>query len=402
MNIGSELPMKLNSRQKLLLLTLAIMTFTMGTSEFVIVGLLSNISADLGITITKAGTLVSIFAIGMAIGGPILTVFTGRYSKRSAMLVMFVVFLIANLICAISYSYSLLIVARVVMAVVEGVLFSFAMVVGSESMPDARKGTAISLIFGGFSAAQVLGVPIGTFIGQLFGWRATFWGVTIMGIVTLILIIANIPKLKNTAPTSLLSQIGLLANYRFIVAFLMPIFCYAGIYVVYTYISPIFIKLLEIPESYVSLILLGYGLVALIGNTIAGKIANRNAIGRLRYVFIIQSIILVSLMVTGQFGAWGLISIGLMALSLFLPTSSILIYLIETAKKYNPAASELAASLFASSVNIGFALGAVVGGIVISNHGLINTSWVGGIIVLGAALMAVISFRMDHRNVVKR
>ncbi|UUZ85059.1 MFS transporter [Paenibacillus sp. P26] len=181
-------------QHKLLTLNLFLLTFVLGTSEFVMVGLLTEVASDLKIAISAAGSLVSAFALSFAIGTPIFTAILSRFSKYPLILALIGVFIVGNMITAISGSYGLLLVSRVITAVVTGVLIALAMAVTSETMPLEKRGPVISIIFTGFTVASVLGVPLGTFIGQWGGWHLSYWFTTLLGIVSLIASFATIPR----------------------------------------------------------------------------------------------------------------------------------------------------------------------------------------------------------------
>ncbi|WP_142830059.1 MFS transporter [Planococcus soli] len=388
----------LNTKQKVLAFTLTLLTFVMGTSEFVIVGLLTEVSSDLNITLATAGTLISGFAIAYAIGTPLLTAYVSRFPKYPLMLLFISIFIVGNVISALSGSYELLIVSRVVTAVVSGVLIAISMSIASDTMPEAKKASVIALVFAGFTIANVLGVPLGTFIGQLGNWQLTFWFTALLGVVSLAISIFVIPKHLPVEKASAKEQLKLLTNPRMVLAFFIPTFAIAGTYTVYTYITPILEEGLGIPTSYISIILLAYGAFSILSNVLAGKIASHNGISKLRFVFIAQALILGSLFFTMQSTIAGLISIMLMAVMIYVMNATIQLYLMNLAAVYFPAAKDFASSLTPVAVNIGIALGATLGGYVVANASLIHLSWVGGLCALIASGLAFISYRLDQKE----
>lgn len=385
----------LTTKQKVLAFTLTLLTFVMGTSEFVIVGLLTEVSADLNISLAVAGTLVSGFAIAYAIGTPALTAYVSRFPKYPLMLALISIFIVGNIISALSGSYEGLIFSRVITAVVSGVLVALSMSIASDIMPESKKGPIIALIFAGFTISNVIGVPIGTLIGQLGNWQLTFWFTTLLGIISLVMSIFILPRKLKVQKASAKEQLGLLANPRMILAFFIPTFSIAGTYTVYTYITPILEDGLGIPTSYVSAILLAYGAFSILSNVLAGKIASRNGVSKLRYVFIVQAIILGSLYFTMESTLAGLASLMLMAVMIYAMNATIQLYLMNLATVYFPAAKDFASSLTPVAVNIGIALGATLGGYVVAHGGYEHLSWVGGISALIASGLAFISYRMD-------
>ncbi|WP_223638800.1 MFS transporter [Planococcus sp. 4-30] len=388
----------LTTKQKILAFTLTLLTFVMGTSEFVIVGLLSEVSSDLNITLATAGSLISGFAIAYAIGTPLLTAYVSRFPKYPLMLLFISIFIIGNVISALSGSYELLILSRVLTAVVSGVLIALSMSIASDTMPEAKKGAIIALIFAGFTIANVLGVPLGTFIGQLGNWQLTFWFTALLGVISLIISIFIIPKHLPVEKASAKEQLKLLTNPRMVLAFFIPTFAIAGTYTVYTYITPILEEGLGIQTKYISIILLGYGAFSILSNVLAGKIASHNGISKLRFVFIAQAIILGSLFFTMQSTIAGLVSIMLMAVMIYVMNATIQLYLMNLAAVYFPAAKDFASSLTPVAVNIGIALGATLGGYVVANGSLVHLSWVGGLCALIASGLAFVSYRLDQKD----
>lgn len=396
--MSSSSSTRLSQADWLLIATLSMLTFVLGTSEFVIVGILSEIADGLNITIAKAGTLVSAFAIAFAIGTPITMSLTGHLERRKLMLSLIFAWIILNICSGIAPNYELLLLSRIVTAVLTGVLISLAMVVASDSVPIAKRGVAVSFIFGGFTMANVLGVPIGTFVGQHAGYAATFWLTSSLGVVALLAVLKVVPVQQSESSGSIREQLSLLANPRIMIAFFIPSFGFGATYVVYTYLVPVLELELNLPSAWISPILLAYGVVSIFSNILAGKIASRNPIGRLRFVFIVQAIVLAALYVTTASVSLGLINIALMSLMSILLTTSTQIYLIDLAEKFNPEAKGLAASLMPVASNVGIAFGSALGGLVYANGPMMNIALVGGAVALLAAALTAVSHRLDQRS----
>ncbi len=305
---------RLSRRDWLLIATLSLLTFVLGTSEFVIVGILAEISSALDITIATAGTLVSAFAISFAIGTPIVMSMTGHLERRRLILRLLLAWILLNLASSFAPSYEVLLATRILTAILTGVLISLAMVVASDGVPVAKRGVAVSFIFGGFTLANVLGVPIGTFIGQHAGFEATFWLTTVMGIIAFLAVLKIVPVQQSTGSGSIKEQLGLLANPRILIAFFIPSFGFGATYVVYTYLVPILQTELGIAKTWISPILLAYGVVSIFSNILAGKIASKNPMGRLRFVFVVQAVVLAALYFTTASLPLGLFNIALMSL----------------------------------------------------------------------------------------
>lgn len=380
----------------LLIFTLSLLTFVLGTSEFVIVGILTDISSSLSMSNAKAGTLVSAFAITFAIATPLVMSATSHFPKRKWMLALIAAFILFNALCAVSTSYAMLLTFRILTAIVTGVLISLAMIVASETMPAAKRGLAISFVFGGFTLANVIGVPIGTVVSSWFGWNATFMLTTILGGVAFLASYFVLPGGLSQVRSSIRDQFALLTNPRILIAFFIPALGFGATYAVFTYLVPI-LKGMGAPNYSISLILFVYGFISIFSNILAGKIASHNAIGRLRFVFLVQAAILASLYITTGHFTLGLINIGLMSLTAILLTTSTQLYLIDLAKIYQPNATGLAASLMPVASNVGIAFGSALGGFVYHQGGLIHVTWVGGIVAVCASLLTFLSYKLDKK-----
>ncbi|MEK5644523.1 MFS transporter [Paenibacillus rhizosphaerae] len=383
-------------QHKLLTLNLFLLTFVLGTSEFVMVGLLTEVATDMKIAISIAGSLVSAFALSFAIGTPIFTALFSRFSKRPLILALIGVFIIGNMITAISGSYGLLLFSRVITAVVTGVLIALAMAVASETLPPEKRGPVISIIFTGFTVASVLGVPLGTFIGQWGGWHMSYWFTTLLGIVSLIASSATIPRGLKGARSSLKNQLRLFTYPRIVLAFFIPAFSIAATYSVYTYLAPMLQDVLFVPARYISLVFLLYGIVSIFSTLIGGKLAAGGGMGKIRYIFLAQAVILASLYVSSGSLAGGLVSISLIALAVYLMNSTMQLYFMDWADRHVPEAKDLASSLTSVSINVGIAMGSALGGVVTKNMELIDLSWSGGMMAVLASLLAWMTYRLDR------
>ncbi|WP_397538058.1 MFS transporter [Rummeliibacillus pycnus] len=389
-------PTNLSKRHWLLILTLTLLTFVLGTSEFVIVGILTDISSSLHITNAQAGTLISAFAITFAIATPLVMSATSHFPKRKWMLFLIGFFIILNALCVISTSYIMLLVLRMMTAIVTGVLISLAMIVASETMPIEKRGIAISFVFGGFTLANVVGVPVGTVIAESYGWNATFMLTTSLGVLAFLASFFVLPNKLSQTRSSIRDQFSLLTKPRILMAFFIPALGFGATYVVFTFLVPI-LKGMEVPNHSISLILFGYGFISIFSNILAGKIASHNAIGRLRFVFLVQAVVLISLFWTTNHYILGLANIGLMSLMSILLTTSTQLYLIDLAGIYQPKATGLAASLMPVASNVGIAFGSALGGIVYHQGNLMNVTWVGGIVAVCAGLLTFFSHHLDQQ-----
>ncbi len=387
----------LSKQHWFLIFTLTLLTFVLGTSEFVIVGILTEISSSLHITNAKAGSLVSAFAITFAIATPIVMSATSHFPKRKWMLFLIGSFIVLNALCVISTSYVMLMALRMLTAIVTGVLISLAMTIASEAIPVTKRGVAISFVFGGFTMANVVGVPIGTVIAEWYSWHGTFLLTTLLGVVAFVASFLNLPGKLSQYRSSMKDQFSLLTHPRILMAFFIPSLGFGATYAVFTYLVPI-LNMMEAPGSSISLILFAYGFISIFSNILAGKIASHNAIGRLRFVFLIQALVLFALYFTTDHFIIGLINIGLMSLMAILLTTSTQLYLIDLAGVYQPKATGLAASLMPVASNVGIAMGSALGGLVYHQGPLMNVTLVGGVVAICASLLTFLSYRLDQKQ----
>jgi multidrug resistance protein len=380
------------------LLALAISAFGIGTTEFVPVGLLASIAGDLDIGITLAGLLISGYAIGVAVGAPILTALTSRMSRKSLLISLMVIFITGNVVAALSPSFQLLLIARLITAFSHGVFFSIGATIAVQLVSPEKKASAIALMFTGLTVATVTGVPLGTFIGQTFGWRATFWGIALLGVIAIIASTALIPSnLKQTPPAKFSDMLRLVTNGRLLLGFAITALGYGGTFVAFTYLSPILQDVLRLSPGVVSIVLLVYGVAVAIGNEVGGRWANRNPVRALFWMFIIQAVVLVFMSFMIPFKAAGLIAVFLMGLFAFMNVPGLQLYVVQLAEKYVPSAVDVASALNIAAFNIGIAMGALIGGVVVDSIGLVHTPWIGGLMVLSAAALTGVSARLERK-----
>ncbi|PAE23544.1 MFS transporter [Bacillus sp. 7894-2] len=370
------------------LFALAISAFGIGTTEFVPVGLLSTISGDLGISITLAGLLISGYAMGVAIGAPVLTALTSKMNRKSLLMSLMVLFIIGNSVAAMSSTFALLLAARFITAFSHGIFFSIGSTIAADLVPENKRASAIAFMFTGLTVATVTGVPLGTFIGQIFGWRATFWGVALLGIIGIIASAILIPANLKQAPASKFSeQLKILTSGQLLLAFSITALGYGGTFVAFTYLTPLLEDVTGFSAKWVSIILLAYGVAVAIGNVLGGKASDKDPLNALVWMFTLQAIILGLLTFAAPFKTLGLIAIFLMGLFAFMNVPGLQILVVNLAEKYVPSAVNVASALNIAAFNIGIAIGSFAGGMIVDSIGLIHTPWIGGVMVFGAVIL---------------
>lgn len=370
------------------LLALAVSAFAIGTTEFISVGLLPLIAEDLHISVTMSALTVTLYALGVTIGAPVLTSLTSSVPRKTLLLWIMIIFIAGNSLAAVSSGIALLLIARVISAFAHGVFMSIGSTIAADLVPDDRRASAISIMFSGLTVATVTGVPLGTYIGQQWGWRAAFMAIVVVGVVALIANLILLPStLRKGNKTPFREQVKLVTNGRLLLAFIITALGYGGTFVVFTYLSPLLHDITGFQQSTVTFILLLYGIAIAIGNVIGGKAANRKPLSALFYMFLIQAVILFLLLFTAPFKTAGLITIFFMGLLAFMNVPGLQVYVVMLAERFAPKAVDVASAVNIAAFNAGIAIGAYVGGIVTDSLGLIHTAWIGSIMVFVAVLL---------------
>ncbi|WP_342563533.1 MFS transporter [Paenibacillus sp. FSL R7-0345] len=392
--------MSLNQkRSTLALLALAISAFAIGTTEFISVGLLPLIADDLHISVTAAGLTVTLYALGVTFGAPVLTSLTTAVSRKTLLLALMVLFIIGNSLAAAAGGIALLLTARVISALSHGLFMSIASTIAADLVPENRRASAISIMFTGLTVATVTGVPLGTLLGQHLGWRAAFIAIAAVGVAALAANLLLIPSgLRKGQRTPLNEQIKLVTNGRLLLAFAITALGYGGTFAVFTYLSPLLHEISGFKEQTVAVILLVYGLAIAAGNVIGGKAANRKPMNALFYMFALQAAILLVLTFTAPFKAPALITIIFMGLLAFMNVPGLQSYVVILADRYAPGARDIASAVNIAAFNAGIAIGAYLGGFVTEHLGLIHTAWVGSVMVLGAVMLTARSRSLERSD----
>ncbi|MCI3196217.1 MFS transporter [Bacillus sp. HU-1818] len=372
-------------RSTLALLALAVSAFAIGTTEFISVGLLPLIADDLHIPVTTAGLTVSLYALGVTFGAPILTSLTSRMPRKTLLIWIMVIFIAGNTMAASATSVGVLLAARVISAFSHGVFMSIGSTIAADLVPEHKRASAISIMFTGLTVATVTGVPFGTFIGQQFGWRLAFIVIIAVGVIALVTNGILIPSdLRKGTRTTFRDQIKLVTNGRLLLLFIITALGYGGTFVVFTYLSPLLQEVTGFKEGTVAFILLIYGIAIAIGNMIGGKLSNRNAITALFYMFIVQAIVLLVLTFTAPFKIAGLLTIIFMGFLAFMNVPGLQVYVVMLAERFVPSAVDVASAINIAAFNAGIAIGSYLGGVITDSIGLIHTAWIGSLMVLGA------------------
>lgn len=383
----------------LALFALTIAAYAIGTTEFVIVGLLPTVATDLQITLPLAGLIVSIYALGVTFGAPILTALTGRIERKPLLIGLMALFIAGNTMAALSPSYGMLLFARVISAFAHGVFFSVGATIAAGLVPENRRASAIALMFMGLTVAIVTGVPLGTFIGQTLGWRATFWAVAGLGVVALISMAVLLPRsLEKSSPAGLLEQVRVLGSGRLLLVFGMTAFGYGGTFVTFTFLASMLEEVTGFAAASVSLVLVVYGLAIAAGNLIGGRIADRNPVKALAWLFAAQAVVLVIFTYTASSMIPALVTLIALGFLSFANVPGLQLYVVQLARQHRPGAVDVASALNIAAFNLGIAGGAWIGGMVVASPlGLTATPWVGGVLVAAAFGLTLVSGALDRK-----
>lgn len=372
------------------LLALALSAFAIGTTEFVIMGLLPEVAGDLQVTIPSAGWLISGYALGVAIGAPIMALLTAKLPRKRTLVLLMIIFIIGNVLCALAYTYNLLMLARVVTALCHGAFFGIGAVVAASLVAPSRQASAVALMFTGLTLANVLGVPLGTWFGQLFGWRATFWGVAIIGIFAFIALIVSLPTNKEEKPVHLASEVSALANGKLWLSLLMTVFFAAAMFALFSYIAPLLLQVTGITDRGVSwtLFLIGAGLT--VGNILGGKLADWKVSFSLILSFVLIAVFSLLFSWTSHALWLAEITLFLWAMATFATVPGLQINVVRHGKD----APNLVSTLNISAFNVGNALGAWVGGAVIDKgYGLTSVPVAAAALAVVGLVICLITFR---------
>jgi DHA1 family inner membrane transport protein len=378
------------------LLALTAGAFGIGTTEFVIMGLLLQVSADLQVSIAAAGLLISGYALGVAVGAPLLTIATRRLPRKTVLLGLMAIFTLGNIACAMAGSYELLMAARVVTSLAHGTFFGVGSVVATGLVPPQRRASAIAVMFTGLTAATLLGVPAGAWLGLHFGWRSTFWAVALIGVAAFTVLALFVPRGRaEAAPSALRDELAVLARPQVLLGLAMTVLGFAGVFAVFTYIQPLLTRVTDVPEAAVSPILLLFGGGLAIGNLLGGRLADRALMPSLLGSLVALAAVLGAMQWLVHRPWTAVVFVLLLGIAAFATVAPLQLRVLDKAAG---AGQNLASSLNIAAFNLGNALGAWVGGVVIERGpGLQALGWVAALLTLAGLAIALWSRALDRR-----
>ena len=379
------------------LFALMLSAFAIGTTEFVIVGLIPTVAQDLNVSLPSAGLLVSLYALGVAIGAPILTALTARVPRKNLLLGLMLLFTIGNLVAWQSPNYTTLIVARILTGLAHGVFFSIGSTIATSLVPKEKAASAIALMFTGLTVALVTGVPLGMLIGQHFGWRMTFLAVAALGVLAFIGSLIFIPKnITHTPPASVAKQLAVLHQPRLVMVYAMTALGYGGTFLTFTYLVSILQTISGFGMTAVNWIVLVYGISTAVGNIWGGRLADKHGpIRALQIIFAILATVLLVFTFAAPHAWWAVAVVVCWGAVAFGNVPGLQVYVVKQAERFTPEAVDVASGLNIAAFNLGIAGGAWAGGLIVAHFGLIHTAWIGALVVLLALGLTTWSGRLD-------
>ncbi|WP_340160283.1 MFS transporter [uncultured Hoeflea sp.] len=380
----------------LALWALTISAFAVGTTEFVIVGLLPTIADSLGVSLPSAGLLVSLYALGVTIGAPVLTALTGGLPRKTLLLGLLLLFIVGNTFAAFAPGYGSLIVARFITGLAHGVFFAIASTIATSLVTREKESSAIAMVFMGLTVALVTGVPLGTWVGQTFGWQSTFLGVVALGLVGLVASAILVPSnLPQSPPPSLRAQAEVLTSPRLLLVYLITAVGYGGNFVAFTFLAPMLTGVTGLSAGAVSLVILLYGASVAAGNILGGKLSDRvGPVPALTLIFIGLALMLTAFGLALSYPIAAIAVVALWGGFAFANVPPLQTYVVQIAREVSPAAVDVASGLNIGAFNLGIALGAWSGGLVVENLGLAATPFVGAVAVIAGIGLTRLSGRL--------
>lgn len=364
------------------------LSFMLGMSEFIVVGILPDIAAGLKVSEVTVGNLVSLFAFVYAPVTPLGSALSARFPRFATHLTLVGVFLIGNVLCAFASNYGVLVVARILIALVSGTLVAIAMTYAPDVTTEQYRTKFIAWVFSGFSIASVVGVPVGTWVANTFGWRWAFHLVNVLTVVLIVLMVMVLPRNSRIVKIGFLPQFRLFFDRRIQLGVLAVVFGAAATYVFYTYLTPIMRDEVHVPEQYLSVGLVIFGAACLWSNLYGGKLADRGRgvepLTHIRPIYCAHAVLMASLVVAHWVPVYGALLLVVLGMFMYLQNSASQVLYMDVASQSHPGSLNLAASLNSMSFNIGIALGSAVGGLVNGHFGLTWLGPVGALFLLCA------------------
>lgn len=367
-------------------LSLAVGAFAIGVTEFIVVGILPAIARELRVSLDAAGSLVSLYALALAVGTPLAVLGLGRFSRKAVLVALMTVFLTGNLVAALSHSYAMLLAGRVMTAVAHGAFFGIGATVAAALAPKGQTGRAISVMFAGLTLAMVLGVPLGSFLGNLMGWRLPFFAVAGLAALALAAMLIWLPaRLAHNPGGAMMTQLASLGNRAIVTMMALTMLGFGSIFAAFTFVTPILTDITGFSAGGASAMLIVFGVATFVGNIAGGHMTGHYGWQRalrmlLALLALTQAGLALSLhspwLMVAMLFLWGLFSFGL--------SPALQAGMLATAEHYTPKAVDFASGLNISAFNLGISLGSTLGALMVAHNAMAQTPWAGVLISLAA------------------
>jgi DHA1 family inner membrane transport protein len=379
----------------LALFALMISAFGIGTTEFVVSGLLPEIGDEMGVSLPTAGLLISGYALGVVVGGPIATAAGTRLPRKNMLVILMLLFIAGNLIAAVAETYGLLMTGRIVAAVCHGAFFGVASVVAADLVDESKRSRAISMVFTGLTVANVVGSPLGTWVGQGYGWRATFWMITAFGLVSLLGILFLVPKQPRPAESSLRRELAEFKRLQVWLAVAIAGLSIGALFAGYSYVAPLMTEVAGYSSGSLTGLLVLFGVGLVIGNLLGGRFADRAQVPTLLVTTALLTVVLVAFTFTAHFQIAAAVTLMLLGGAGFATVPGFMTRAIDKAA----GAPTLASAIASSGANLGISIGAYAGGLTIgAGLGYTSPLWVGAIMAALAFAVTAWSGALDRQT----
>jgi DHA1 family inner membrane transport protein len=372
---------------------LAVSAFAIGTTEFVIMGLLPQLAADFAVSVPSAGLLVTGYALGVAVGAPLLAALTGRIPRKTLLLALMALFTLGNVLCAIAPSYTLMMAARVVTSFAHGSFFGVGSVVAAGLVAQDRRAGAVALMFTGLTIANILGVPFGKLLGDVYGWRSTFWAISGLGLIAMAAVALLVPRIARVEDSNFLRELRVAMKPAVLLALATTVFGFAGVFAAFTYVAPLLLDVTGTTQGMVTAALVLFGIGVTIGNMLGGKVADYSLMPGLMGILALLILVLVAQYVFAT-QLWPTLAlVTLVGVFGFATVPGLQTRVLDKASD----AAALAATLNIGAFNLGNAIGAWVGAVVIEQGFGIAATALGGAALATIGLAATAMGYMGDR-----
>lgn len=383
------------ARTKLCLALLVLLGFSLGCSEFVVIGIESDLATELDISLAAAGQLISVFALVYAIATPVLALSTGRFRRYQLLVCYSIVFVLGNLVMALAPNFQVLFISRIVLGSVSGALLAVGVTYIPELLSPQQTSLAISVVYGAFSVAMVFVTSIGKFVADTLDWHVAMYGTLTFAVLICSALVAFMPRAGQTdEPATFREQAGLLREPSIITGMLIFLFGVGSVYVFYGYVTPYLEQVLGMDTVQASTTLMAYGVFCLISNILGGWIDARFGMKALLVTFVLQAAALLGLFAVGAAMPLALVFVFSLAMLMYLFSVSCITHFMDVARSRHPKSMVLASSVEPMAFNVGISFGTAVGGAVVSSIGIAYVGAVGAAFSLVAWALTLVTIKL--------